>query len=53
MVSVVTESKEKKAVLLTNLPTEKYQLANDLVVPILVGEDSLTYARTQNVSKSN
>ncbi|CAH3035738.1 unnamed protein product [Porites lobata] len=43
MVSVVTESKEKKAVLLTNLPTEKYQLAKDLVVPILVREDSLTY----------
>ena len=43
MVSVMTESKEKKAVLLTNLPTEKYQLAKDLVVPILVREDSLMY----------
>ena len=43
VVSGVTESKEKKAVLLTNLPTEKYQLAKDLVVPIWVREDSLTY----------
>ena len=43
VVSGVTESKEKKAVLLTNLPTEKYQLAKDLMVPILLREDSLTY----------
>ena len=43
VVSGVTESKEKKAVLLTNLPNEKYQLAKDLMVPILLREDSLTY----------
>lgn len=43
VVSGVTESKEKKAVLLTNLPTEKYKLAKDLVVPILLREDFLTY----------
>ena len=43
VVSGVTESKEKKAVLLTNLPNEKYQLAKDLMVPILIREDSLTY----------
>ena len=39
----VTDSKQKKAVLLTNLPTETYQLAKDLMTPILVREDSLTY----------
>lgn len=39
----VTDSKQKKAVLLTNLPTETYQLAKDLVAPILLREDSLTY----------
>ena len=43
VVSGVTGSKEKKAVLLTNLPTEKYQLAKDLMVPILLREDSLAY----------
>ena len=43
VVSGVTESKEKKAVLLTNLLTEKYQLAKDLMVPILLREDSLAY----------
>ena len=43
VVSGVTESKEKKAVLLTNLSTEKYQLAKDLMVPILLREDSLAY----------
>ena len=43
VVSGVTESKEKKAVLLTNLPAEKYQLAKDLMVPILLREDSLAY----------
>ena len=43
VVSGVTESKEKKAVLLTNLPNEKYQLAKDLMAPILLREDSLTY----------
>ena len=39
----VTDSKQKKAVLLTNLPTETYQLAKDLVAPILLREDSLMY----------
>ena len=32
----VTESKKKKAVLLTNLLTETYQLAKDLMAPILL-----------------
>ena len=41
----VTDSKQKKAVLSTNLPTETYQLAKDLVAPILLREDSLTYDR--------
>ena len=39
----VTDSKQKKAALLTNLPSETYQLAKDLVAPILLREDSLTY----------
>ena len=39
----VTDSTQKKAVLLTNLPTETYQLAKDLVAPISLKEDSLTY----------
>ena len=39
----VTDSKQKKAVLLTNFPTGTYQLTKDLVAPILLGEDSLTY----------
>lgn len=39
----VTESKQKKAVLLTNLPTETYQLAKDLAAPTQLKEDSLTY----------
>ena len=39
----VTDSKQKKAVLLTNLLTETYQLAKDLMAPILLREDSLTY----------
>ena len=38
----VAEWKQKKAVLLTNLLTETYQLAKDLIAPILLGEDSLT-----------
>ena len=38
----VTDLKQKKAVLLTNLPTETYQLAKGLVAPILLREDSLT-----------
>ena len=43
MFSGVTESKQKKAVLLSNLPTEKYQLAKDFMAPILLREDPLTY----------
>ena len=39
----VADSTQKKAVLLTNLPTETYQLAKDLVAPISLREDSLTY----------
>ena len=39
----VTDSKQKKAVLLTNLPNETYQLAKDLMAPISLREDSLTY----------
>lgn len=39
----VTDAKQKKAILLTNLPTETYQLAKDLMAPTLLGEDSLTY----------
>ena len=38
----VADWKQKKAVLLTNLLTETYQLAKDLITPILLGEDSLT-----------
>ena len=39
----MTDSTQKKAVLLTNLPTGTYQLAKDLVAPISLREDSLTY----------
>ena len=39
----VIDSKQEKAVLLTNLPTETYQLAKDLMAPILLREDSITY----------
>ena len=39
----VTDSKQKKAVLLPNLPTETHQLAKDLMTTILLREDSLTY----------
>ena len=40
----VTDSKQySKVVLLTNLPTETYQLAKDLMTPILLRRDSLTY----------
>ena len=43
MAKGVTDSKQKKAVLLTNLPTTTYQLAKDLVVPVLLREDTLMY----------
>ena len=39
----VTDPKQKKAILLSNLPTETYQLAKDLVAPTSLREDSLTY----------
>ena len=39
----VIDAKQKKAVLLANLPTKTYQLAKDLMAPILLREDSLTY----------
>ena len=39
----VTDSKQKKAVLLTNFPTGTYQLTKDSVAQILFGEDSLKY----------
>ena len=39
----VTNPKQKKAVLLSNLPAETYQLAKDLVAPTSLREDSLTY----------
>ena len=39
----VTDPKQKKAVLLSNLPDETYQLAKDLVAPISLRQDSLTY----------
>ena len=43
--SGVTDSKQKKAVLLTNLPTETCQLAKDLMATTstLLREDSITY----------
>ena len=39
----VTNSKQKKAVLWTNLPSETYQLGKDFVAPIWLRDDSLTY----------
>ena len=39
----VTDRKQKKAVLLTNLPTETYQLVKDLVALTSSREDSLMY----------
>ena len=39
----VTDPKQKKAVLLSNLSAETYQLAKDLVAPTSLREDSLTY----------
>ena len=43
MANGVTNLKQKKAVLLTNLPTEAYRLVKDLVAPTSLGEDSLMY----------
>ena len=39
----VKEPKAKKAVLLTNLPVETYQLAKDLVAPAQLKDDGITY----------
>ena len=38
-----TNSKQKKAVLVSNLLTEMHQLSRDLIALILIGEDSLMY----------
>ena len=39
----VTEPKTKKAILLTNLPVETYQLAKDLVAPTQLKDDAIIY----------
>lgn len=39
----VNDAKTKKAVLLTNLPVETYQLAKDLVAPTQLKDDTITY----------
>ena len=39
----VTDPKQRKAVISTNLPNETYQLAKDLVAPTSLREDSLAY----------
>ena len=39
----VTDAKQKKAVLLTNMPAETYQLTKDLFAPHLLKEDTITY----------
>ena len=46
----VTDSKQKKAVPLTNLPTETYQLAKDLLAPILLSISN--YMRTHRFNKT-
>ena len=40
----IRDANQKKAVLLTNLPTETYQLVKDLVAPNLLKESTTTYA---------
>ena len=42
LVNGITESKTK-AVLLTNLSTENYQLAKNLVAPTQLKDDAITY----------
>ena len=42
LASGVTDLKQKKAVLLTDLPTEMFQLAKDLFA-LMLREDSLMY----------
>ena len=39
----VTDAKQKKAVLLKNMPAETYQLTKDLFAPHLLKEDTITY----------
>ncbi len=39
----MTDAKEKKAVLLTNMPAETYQLTKDLFAPTLLKEDTVTH----------
>ena len=39
----VTDAKQKKAVLLTNMPAETYQLTKDLFAPHLLKEDTIAY----------
>ena len=39
----VEDTKKKKAVLLTNLPVETYQLAKDLVAPAQLKDEAITY----------
>ena len=39
----ITEAKTKKAVLLTNLSVETYQLAKNLVAPTQLKDDAITY----------
>ncbi|CAB4018206.1 Hypothetical predicted protein [Paramuricea clavata] len=39
----VTDAKQKKAVLLTNMPAETYQLTKDLFAPHLLKEGTITY----------
>ena len=50
----VSEAKTKKAVLLTNLPVETYQLAKDLVAPAQLKDDAINLRChcTKNVGKT-
>ena len=43
LVNGITEAKTKKAVLLTNLSAENYQLARNLVAPTQLKDDAITY----------
>ena len=47
----VSDSKRKKAVLLTSLSTETYQLAKNLVAPTLLRKDSLTHDTFERLQK--
>ena len=40
----VTGSKQQKAVLLMNFPTETYQLGKDLMAPSKLKDDTITYS---------